>query len=382
MESILVAGAGLGGMITSLVLQRKAFKVKLFEALPELPVLQGGGLLTHNALQALAELGLLNTFLEMGHPLARHEILDMAGKPIHSRETEATRAAFGMQDLVAVYWPEVIQYLHSQLGGVQVQCGKRLQDIQQRGEQVEIRFEDGTSATGMALIAADGIGSTARRILGEMSEPKPTGYRYVSGLCAEPATLNSGTLLEIWGTRGRFIITPVGNNRVAWTAILTQKAGEMRQKPSLLAELKDTFRGYPDLVTQVLALTAEDKLLASELAEVDAPRQFTFGRVSLLGDAVHGIPWVHPQAVAQTLESAAILANALDHVFDLRNGLMRYEEKRMPRLAVVKSMAMRDLSQAQTESMPLAWFRNTRLRLLNRHHQVEALKPLYDVDLG
>lgn len=382
MESILVVGAGLGGVVTSLALHRKAFKVRLFDTLPELPVWQGGGVLTHNALQALSELGMLDLVVARGHALARHEILDMAGKPVHTRETEATRAVFGMQDLVSVYWPEILAALHEQLEAVPFEGGKRLTDLHQQGEQVEIRFDDNTTAQGMVVVAADGINSSARRILGVPSDPRATGYRCVSGICAEPDTLDAGTLLEVWGTRGRFIITPLGQNRIAWTAILTQKATETRPKAHLLAELRDTFRGYPPQVGLVLSLTAEEKIESHDLMEADVPRQFTFGRTCLLGNAAHGIPWVHPQAVAQTLESVAILANALDHVFDVRNGLMRYEEKRMSRLTAVKALAQSELNLAQTESMPLIWLRNTRMRLFNRHHQVEALRPLYDVDLG
>src|SRR5690606_16094450 len=110
-----------------------------------------------------------------------------------------------------------------------VHTGKTCRRIEQRSGGVQVEFEDGSTAEGDVLIAADGIHSAIRRSFLPDSRARYAGYTcWRAVIQADPDQLpyDPNVFIETWGRRGRFGIVPLADNHIYWFACLNADAGD------------------------------------------------------------------------------------------------------------------------------------------------------------
>ena len=175
---ILIAGAGLGGLTAASCLMKAGHKVEIYEQAPKLGEIGAGIQISANAMHVLRDLGLEREIRAVGvHPAAYVFRLFDSGEEIqrfslaeeHERihgapYTQLHRADF--HDILArraqAFDPAVVHLNKKGIGYVEHE------------DSVELRFEDGSSARGDLLIAADGLKSPIRaQMLGPPSRLTP-----------------------------------------------------------------------------------------------------------------------------------------------------------------------------------------------------------------
>jgi salicylate hydroxylase len=86
-------------------------------------------------------------------------------------------------------------------------------------------------------------------------------------------------------------------------------------------------------------IAAADHTFKWALLDRDPLPRWTFGRISLLGDACHPMLPFLAQGAAQAIEDGATLAAVLRSVGDVPAALRHYEALRLPRTARIQKVA-------------------------------------------
>src|SRR5215213_5323298 len=189
-RSIIIAGAGIGGLTAALALARAGYRAVVLEQAERLEEAGAGIQLSPNATRVLADLGLADRL--RAHVVAPEAIRIIAGRS--GRETVAIPlGAKAEQRYGAPYWVihradllAVLVAAIEQNPDITLRLGTRVEDFALHGHgiTVQARASQGTrDEQGIALIGADGLWSTLRMGLGERRQPvfaKRTAWRAVA----------------------------------------------------------------------------------------------------------------------------------------------------------------------------------------------------------
>src|SRR5215471_4338857 len=121
-QRALIAGGGIGGLVTAYALQHAGMNVSVFERVKEQQEVGAGLTLWANAMQALHKLGLPDLLPSIGQPLARSCILSWRGEVLSEIPMKALAERYGTP-LVAVHRADLLAALLKAVGDNVVQSG-------------------------------------------------------------------------------------------------------------------------------------------------------------------------------------------------------------------------------------------------------------------
>jgi 2-polyprenyl-6-methoxyphenol hydroxylase-like FAD-dependent oxidoreductase len=364
-----IVGAGIGGPVLALWLQRLGLEVAVIEARPS-PALAEGAFLgvAPNGLGALDALGLAPRITERGHPCDGFQFVNQHGRPIGATDRRGDRQAFG--------WPLVMirrGELHALLAaacaerGLTPGFGRRVTAIEQQPDGVAARCSDGTTVDGDFLIGCDGLRSKTRALcIPGAPVPRFTGLLDFGGFARVPGLpIPSGINHMVFGRRAFFgaFVTPDGETW--WFHNGPPAAGdEALTAAAHKARLCELHRDDPPWISEVIAAT-EPLLGPWRIHELVAMPRWSAGRVCLLGDAAHAMSPSAGQGASLALEDALVLAQCLRDVGDARAAFRLFEALRRPRVEAIFRAARRN-SNNKAPSPWGAWFRDRLLPLFLR----------------
>ncbi|GGC54662.1 FAD-dependent monooxygenase [Hoyosella rhizosphaerae] len=337
MAKALVVGGGIGGLATAVGLYRLGWDVKVYEKSQHLGEVGAGLSLFPNALTALEYLGVLSAMpvahrtisggirTDTGRWLARQDISDDG---LNGKEFRAVHRAELHNALRGALPEDVIvtgaRVLHlSPIGGATIEIGGNTTRVDRVEETADV------------IIAADGIHSTARRILWPMvSPPEYTGITAWRGISATRPG-HDYPLTQSWGRGSEFGIVPLADGRTYWYAATHSVPGITY--PNHRTEVLTRFGSWHQPIPDIVTASAPDDIVHHDLFHVrQQPQSFVSGRVVLLGDAAHAIPPFLGQGACQALEDAATLAALLGPAdtsagASVESALRTYDTLRVPR---------------------------------------------------
>jgi salicylate hydroxylase len=207
-----------------------------------------------------------------------------------------------------------------------------------------MRFGDGSTADADVVIGADGVKSGVRAALWPADKPVFTGQVAWRGLVAREALpaeyqdLPPGIHL---GPQRLFMRYPVRGGAIINYAAFVEMQGWEEEGwtiPSTIPELVGHFEGWDPLVRAIIGTTTQGQLFKWALHAREPLTSWQRGRVTLLGDAAHGMLPFMGQGAASALEDAAILVRCL-LAMPVEAALARYEEIRLPKTTMVQTQS-------------------------------------------
>jgi len=235
-----------------------------------------------------------------------------------------------------------------------IHLGLRLDGFEERGGRVAARLVrrlDGAAVevTADALVGADGIHSRVCRVLhGE--KPFSFADTMMWRGCVEQQPFLDGETMVIAGHHAvKSVIYPIsreakerGRSLVNWTAELAVPPGtgyerEDWNRRASADEFVAAFAGMRFDFLDVPALyRATPTILVYPMVDRDALPRWSFGRVTLLGDAAHPMYPIGANGASQAILDADALGSALAGCGgDVAAGLAAYERARRPATAQV-----------------------------------------------
>jgi salicylate hydroxylase len=339
---VLVAGGGIGGLAAALALVRRGFKVKVLEQAPQLGEIGAGIQLGPNAFAAFDALGIGEKTRRRAvytDYMVMHDALDesLVGR---IPTGEAFRKRFG-NPYAVIHRADVHMALYEAVkesGDIEVATSTTVQRVEQDDDGVVVVDTKDGQHRGIALIGADGVKSAVRRqFVGD--DARVSGhvvYRAVVDKKDFPPELQWNAA-SIWvGPNCHLVHYPLrgGEQYNVVVTFHSREPEEWSVREGSRAEVQSYFEGICAKARQLIELPKDWKRWAT--ADREPIGQWTFGRVTLLGDAAHATLQYLAQGACMALEDAVTLGEALRvHDNDFRLGFALYERSRIARTARV-----------------------------------------------
>ncbi|MFJ3957870.1 FAD-dependent monooxygenase [Arthrobacter sp. NPDC090010] len=339
---IAIIGAGIVGLTAAAGLSRLGLRPEVFEKAPADTVAGAGISLFPSARKAFARLGLAEGYDSLPHGPAADLRTAMR------RPDGSIRFAFPAAvrpDVRMHHREELRDFLLAECAGVRFHWGTRATVLDDGGplRRAELATDPGGTSQWDLILAADGLRSPTRTMLGLDPGLRYTGYSAWRGVTAA-AMGTQGTAGEDWGDGQRFGTVPLGDGRVYWFAVTSSQEGRTAttrgfgsEREAALAEFQDWYPTARGLI----AGTEPGAVLRHDLYDLREPlNRFHRGRVALLGDAAHAMTPDLGRGAGTGLDDAAELVGLLrasgagDPDGETVNRILsRYSQRRAPRAA-------------------------------------------------
>lgn len=339
---VVVIGGGIGGLAAALSLQDAGIEVEVFEAVGEMRPLGVGINLLPHAVRELTELGLGDDLARLGIATEALVYANKFGQEIW-REPRGVGAGY--------HWPQysihrgrlqmlLLETALARLGADKVHLGRRAVKFETSDRDATVHFADGNTRADV-VVAADGIHSAARaQFYPDEGAPKWNRRILWRGVTEAPAYLGGRTMVMAGHQDQKFVCYPIGNKGTAaeinWIAELAFPDGHLwrREDWNRAADLDDflpRFASWNFPWLDVPALIAgASQVLEYPMVDRDPLPRWTFGRMTLLGDAAHPMFPIGSNGASQAIIDARQLAHDLATHADPAAALASYEAKRRP----------------------------------------------------
>lgn len=337
---VLVAGGGIGGLAAALALVRQGFRVTVLEQSPEIGEIGAGIQLGPNAFHAFDALGIGEKARGRAvytDYMVMHDAIDayQVGK---IPTGEAFRQRFGNPYAVIHRADVHLSLLEGaqETGLVDFHTSTRVVGIEQDGDGVTVTAQDGRTFRGVALIGADGVKSVVRQqYVGDPA--RVTGhvvYRAVVEKQDFPQELQWNAA-SIWvGPNCHLVHYPLRGGE-QYNVVVTFHSREQEEwgvREGSKEEVQSYFQDICPKARQLIDLPKSWKRWAT--ADREPIGQWTYGRVTLLGDAAHPTTQYMAQGACMAMEDAVTLGESLRSCGnDWTQALDLYQRARVARTA-------------------------------------------------
>jgi 5-methylphenazine-1-carboxylate 1-monooxygenase len=350
--TVLIAGGGIGGLTLALSLHQIGIPARIFESVAEMKPLGVGINVLPHAVRELIELGLLDRLDACGVRTSELAYFSKRGKPIWS-EPRGIDAGYN--------WPQfsihrgllqqiLLEAAIERLGRENILTSHHLRDWCETSGGVRANFIDkatgmpATSHDGTLLVAADGIHSAIReRLYPEEGSPIWNGRILWRGVTAAPAFLSGRTMIMAGHETLKFVCYPIskqpdrdGKLQINWVAERHMPASYQwrREDYNRAARLEEFLPWFEDWTFDWLDVPGLIRICAQAyeypLVDRDPIPQWSFDRVTLIGDAAHPMYPIGSNGASQAILDARVLTREIREHGPTAAALVAYESERRP----------------------------------------------------
>jgi salicylate hydroxylase len=345
---ILIAGGGIGGLAAAHALARKGMPVRVLEQAPEFREIGAGIQLGPNVFAAFERLGLKETVLADVHrPPAMEMRCALSGESVTRIPLDDPRflnkfkqpyAVTHRHDLHSVF----IDACRSN-NLVSLETGRTVEDFDQDDEGVTLTLQSGERIRGRALIGCDGMWSRVRdKVVGD-GKPLVSGhiaYRAVLERDEVPKDLWSPDVILWAGPRTHLVHYPLRRGEI-YNLVAVFHSKRYVEGWNAEADAGALWEHFQDQRPEVLRMLERIETWRMwVLCDREPVKEWTRGRVTLLGDAAHPMLQYLAQGACMATEDAVVLADAVSETpEDLSAAFRAYVQQRYLRTARVQIMA-------------------------------------------
>ncbi|KAL3147156.1 Synaptonemal complex protein zep1 [Trebouxia sp. C0010 RCD-2024] len=363
---ILIAGAGIGGLVLAVGLLKRGFDVKVFEK--NITAIRGEGKyrgpiqVQSNALAALEAIdkemadkilaegcitgdrinGLVDgatgkwyvkfdTFhpaVDRGLPVTR-----VISRVVLQQLLAETAISMAGEDVI-LNDQNVVDYQHE----VDDMGKRRVWAVMKSGDRWE----------GDILVGADGIYSKVRQKLVGNGQPTYSEYTCYTGIADfTPPDIDTVGYRVFLGNGRYFVSSDVGGGKMQWYGFHKEPAGGQDIDGQRKQRLLTIFGDWTDMVTDLIRATPECDVLRRDIFDRPPVFKWTKGNVILLGDSAHAMQPNLGQGGCMAIEDAFQLAKDLyletkdfkEPYFNLERILVAFQRKRFIRSSTIHGLA-------------------------------------------
>lgn len=348
--TIAIIGGGIAGLALALGLHRRGRAAQVYEAAPELSQIGVGITLLPHAMREIEALGLGELVVSTGIENRESVFFNRFGQKLFA-EPRGKFAGYPYAE-IGIHRGNLhailLSAVREQLPVGAVCTGHQLVGLEQDPRQVTLHFKATTGDNTVRppvvadiVIACDGVNSAARRIFYPDEQVVFAGINTWRGVTRRKPILDGRTYMRIGSLKtGKIVVYPIvdnidgsGNQLINWVAEIEtpgqrkndwNKTGNLNDFLPIYESFKFTWLDVAQLIRDAEAV------LEYPMVDKDPVDCWTFGRVTLAGDAAHPMYPRGSNGSAQALIDVRTLADLLVTAADPLTALREYEAIRRP----------------------------------------------------
>lgn len=349
-DEVLIVGAGIAGLVLALDLHDAGIGCRVYEAVPEIAAVGVGINLLPHASRILHQLGLGDELAAVGVITEESAFFNRFGQLIY-REPAGRYAGYDYPqysihrgDLQAV----LLRAVRDRLGEDAVVLGHRCVRVEQDETGATVHFRSADADTALPpvrarlVVGCDGIHSAIRKQLHpDEGEPRYSGINMWRGVTRGRPFLTGASMVRAgWLDQGKLVVYPIrnytdgtGDQLLNWVAEITTPRYRQRDwnRRGDLADFIGAFEGWRlDSLDVPAMMRAAETILEYPMVDQDPLDRWSFGRVTLLGDAAHPMVPRGSNGAGQAILDVRALRRHLTTVSDPVTALRAYEAERLP----------------------------------------------------
>ena len=318
-SSVFVVGGGIGGLAAALALSRKGIGVRVFEQATEFQEIGAGIQLGPNVFRMFECLGLTEAVNKLAVFPENLLMLDsVTGK-------EVTRISLGKEFVAKFGKPYALIHradLHRILLGeiqraplVELRPASKVVEVLEGQDCVNVRTDDGTSHQADALVGADGLWSTVREMIVNDGKPAVSGhiaYRAVLPASEMPEHLRWPSMVLWAGEKVHLVHYPMRGGEM-FNLVAVFHSGKYDEGWNAFGDAEELQACFAQTCSEVRTLL--DKIESWRmwvLCDREPVKNWSRGRVTLLGDAAHPMLQYLAQGACMAMEDAVCLADSVE----------------------------------------------------------------------
>lgn len=355
--SIAIIGGGITGLTLALNLHKRGIACHVYEAAPEMRELGVGITLLPHAMREFTAIGLQPALLAAGIENKESRFFNRFGQLIY-REPRGKYAGYDYPE-VGIHRGRLHNVLYQaaleRIGAERIHLNRRCVAYEQVGDKVRVSFAETASGspaptvTADIAIACDGVNSAMRKQMYPDDAVVFTGINTWRGTAIRKPIFDGLTYLRIGTLKtGKIVIYPIahdydgkGNQLINWTTEI-QRDGAPQNDWNKPGKLDDFFPIYEswrfDWLDVAEMIRTSEYIFEYPMVDKDPLKRWTFGGITLAGDAAHPMYPRGSNGAAQGVIDARTLADLLQRLDSPRDALKAYEAARLgPTAQVVRT---------------------------------------------
>ncbi len=346
--NVIIVGGGIAGLAFALGLEQRGIFCHVYEAAPELKPLGVGITLLPHAVRELSLLGLEPRLGEVAIENRYHKFFNRYGQWIY----EEPRGKFA-----GYPYPEfgihrgrlhmvLLEAARTRLGADRIHTNHQCSGVEQDDRGVTVHFQETDtdrplpSLRGDIAVACDGVNSVVRKQFYPDDKLAFAGINMWRGVTRHKPVFDGATYLRVGSIdTGKMVIYPIidnvggtGDQMINWVAELRRPGSTMNDwnQPGKLEDFFDVYEDWHFEWLDVAELIRNtERILEYPMVDKDPLERWTFGRVTLMGDAAHPMYPRGANGAAQAIIDGRTLADLLQNAGDPLDALAEYENARL-----------------------------------------------------
>jgi salicylate hydroxylase len=381
-QKVLIAGAGIGGLVAGLSLVQRGIEVEIFEQAPELRELGAGLQLSANGTRVLMALDLAQQMEAIAcEPSGKEIRLYSTGQTWKLFDLGASsRAIYGAPYLMVHRgdFHRILLDAFNQRAPGALRLNSRCVGYDEERDGIWLKLENGERHRGDVVVGADGVHSEIRRQIGGDVKPFFTGlaaWRGLVPMARLPAEMQRDVGTNWVGPGGHVITYPVRRGellnfvgiieRESWTVESWTERGTRE-------ECIDCFAGWhKEIHTIIESLDVPYKWAMLGRSPLD---HFCRSRACVIGDAAHPTLPFLAQGANMAIEDGVLLARCLDQ-FGGAEALRHFEDARVGRTS---SIVVKSAENAKRFHNPALADANGAEEYISREWQPQRVRERYE----
>jgi 2-polyprenyl-6-methoxyphenol hydroxylase-like FAD-dependent oxidoreductase len=353
---VAIIGGGICGLSLALNLKQRDIECRVYERAPEIKELGVGITALPHAMREFSALGIGDKLLAAGIENRESSFFNRFGQLIY-KEPRGKFAGYQYPEVgihrgrLHVILYEAVQ---KKLGPEAVVTDCECVVVEQDDAGVTVQFKGRDSVRADLVVACDGVNSAIRKQFYPNDRLAFAGINTWRGVTRRKPILDGRTYLRVGSINtGKMVIYPIvdnidgeGNQLINWMAEIKRDTVEQNDwnKPGDLADFFPLYEDWRfDWLDAAQMIRDADQILEYPMVDKDPVARWTFGRVTLAGDAAHPMYPRGSNGAAQAAIDARTLADLVAKHADAREALQAYEAAR---LAVTAKVVRTNREQA------------------------------------
>ena len=348
--TVLIIGGGIAGLTTALSLHQIGVECRVYESVDTLEPLGVGINTLPHAVRELCEIGLRDRLAETAVATGRLAYYSAHGQRIWD-EPRGEAAGY--------HWPQfsihrgelqmiLLDAARERLGADRIMTGHQLTEWEETATGVRAQFvnrrtgEKRDDAEGSLLIGADGIHSKVRSVFyPDEGPPIWNGAIMWRGITTGQSFLDGRTMIMAGHEWQKFVAYPISCREPVLNWIAERKfkpdhawRREDWNRPGNLEEFLPWFEKWQfDWLDVPEVIRGAARCFEYPMVDRDPVDRWTFGRMTLLGDAAHAMYPIGSNGASQAILDARVLAREIQARGEVPEALIAYEAERRPATA-------------------------------------------------